>query len=191
MNNMNFQDIRRKSWFKNLMFLLVIGFIYFSGFPLWLNVQISSLQLGFSEEGAMKSYGETVYRTPILLNDVNGHTIDLSSFEGRPLFLNFWASWCVPCLAEFPSLVRASDSLPEIEFVFVNRESVEAFEEFLSKTKHDLPFYNTKSMVPPELNHKSIPATYLINREGVVVYRSFGAYDWSSSEALEFLRQLI
>lgn len=187
----NFQTIRKTGWFKNLAFLIILAFIYFSGFPLWLNVQFTKWQLSEPSAQLAAPYGETIYNSAISIENVQGEIFDLAAFKGRPVFLNFWASWCVPCLAEMPSIKTLQNEMPNVEFALVTAESQQAFQTYVNQADLDLSYYRLLSKVPVQLNHSVLPATFLIDENGLVVFRQYGAVNWDSPETLELLKEAL
>lgn len=187
----NFQTFRKTSWFKNLVFFLILAFVYFSGFPLWLNVQFTKWQLNEPNTSLAAPYGESIYGSAISIENAHGEIFDLAAFKGKPVFLNFWASWCVPCLAEMPSIKTLKTALPNVEFVLVTSESKQAFQTYLKQADLDLNHYRLLTNVPTPLNHSVLPASFIINREGVVVFRQFGAVNWDAPETLQLLKEAL
>ena len=187
----NFQTIRKTRWFKNLVFFIILAFVYFSGFPLWLNVQFAKWQLHEPKTALVAPYGESIHNSAISIENIQGEIIDLTAFKGKPIFLNFWASWCVPCLAEMPSIKMLKTALPDVEFVLVTSESKQAFQTYLKQADLDLNHYRLLTNVPTPLNHSVLPASFLINEEGVVVFRQYGAVNWNSPETLQLLKRAL
>lgn len=187
----SFNQIRKKPWFKNVVFFSVLAFLYFSGFPLWLNVQISEWQLDDVNSELAAPYGESVYESSVTLENVNGEVFDLSIYSGKPVFINFWQSWCVPCLAEFSSLEELKSQMPDVQFLFVTTENKEDFQRFVDNTEHELDFFRLLSRVPPPLQFKVVPTSLFLNDEGIVIYRHYGAANWSSDNSLSILNNAL
>lgn len=187
----DFNEIRKKPWFKNLVFFGILAFIYFSGFPLWLNIQVTKWQLDDANKELIAPYGESVYQSSLSLEDTDGNVVDLSTFGGKPLFINFWQSWCVPCLAEFESLSDLQNQMPNVEFIFITTEERAVFNQFVNKAGHELSFYRLLSKVPPPLQYKVVPTSLLLNEDGGVVYRHYGAANWASQSSILTLEKAL
>lgn len=186
-----FNEWRKQRWFKNLVFLLLILFLSFSGFPLWVNIWFTQKDLDEPSFELTQAYGDAVNLTSVNLVADNGDFVNLGMFEGKPVFINFFQSWCVPCLAEFESMKELQAQMPEVEFVFISAENEDDFYNFVSKAKVALPYYNLNSGIPRELSHKTIPTSFLLDSRGVIVFRHYAAADWSSKETAEKLKSLI
>ena len=118
------------------------------------------------------------------MTDAEGATVRLSDFKGRPVLLNFWASWCGPCKSEMPAIQEAwKQSGDEVAFVIVNMtgmdgESEEAARAFLTGNGYDFPCYFDKAnSAAAAFGVSSIPQTYLINAEGNIIGGYMGAMD--------------
>jgi thiol-disulfide isomerase/thioredoxin len=125
------------------------------------------------------------------LMGLDGRYLYGSSFRGRVLFLNFWATWCVPCVAEMPSIERLLSVIadPRIVFVCVTKESADSVKAFLAKRGLSLPVYCCDKR-PEFFDTSSLPATFVVASDGTICFRREGAARWDSDEMIVFLRRL-
>ena len=122
------------------------------------------------------------------LMDLQGKRVTLSAMKGEILLVNSWATWCPPCRAEMPSLEKLYLSYGDrVKFLIVSNEDDQLVREFIDNKKYTFPVFLAKSASPPALSSKSIPATFIINREGKVIYKKTGAFDWNSQKVKKFL----
>lgn len=126
----------------------------------------------------------------LTLKTLDGKEVDLSTYTGKKIFLNFWATWCGPCRAELPSMAQAQQALgDDYVFLLVSDEAPETLISFKNKTQ--LPFtYLHKPTSIKMLGIFSIPQTYLINSEGEVVHDFSGAHNWMAKDKLALLKGL-
>ena len=125
----------------------------------------------------------------IKLVDLENNPIDLADFKGQTVFLNFWATWCKPCILEMPSIERAQQQLRDENFVFLlaSDESIDKIKRFQNTRNFDLPFVSiTESFA--DLGIYSIPATLVIDPTGKITWNQVGALEWDAPEVLEKLR---
>ena len=120
--------------------------------------------------------------------------VTLSQFKGQVVVLNFWASWCPPCVAETPSLVRMQQKLKDKGVVVVAISADEddgAYHRFINKYGMDFVTVRDPSA---KIQHMygtiQIPETYIIDRDGVLRRKFANAFDWSTPEVTDFLSKL-
>lgn len=180
-----------KPWVKNTTFFGILAILFLTDVGKWIQVEVTRWRLDAPEYITASAQTNSIYRYDVQLIDADGERVSLSSFNGKPVFLNLWASWCVPCLAEFEGLEELRSAMPEFTFVTMNIEAQPAFERYLEKTSVDLPFYRAATPLPGELTPDAIPASYVLDEEGNVIYSFTGAADWSNPKVVEQLRKLL
>ncbi len=126
------------------------------------------------------------------LADLNGNNINLNRYKGKVVLVNYWATWCPPCIAEMPSFQDLYDLYKkEVVFLFVANDEKKKVEVFLKKKKYSMPVYFQVSQSPLEMRSNSLPTTYIINRKGEIVVDKTGAADWDSGKVRTLLDELI
>lgn len=115
--------------------------------------------------------------------DEAGNSVHLSDFIGKPVVLNFWASWCGPCRMEMPEFNEKYGEIGEdIDFVMVNltsgSETIDSAKEFVDEGGFEFPvFYDTSAEAAQTYGVYSIPTTYFIDKDGYVIANAIGAID--------------
>ncbi len=132
-----------------------------------------------------------------LFTDLAGNPFRLSDFHGQTLLVNFWASWCAPCLREMPSLDRLRTAL-DGEGLRVLAVSVDAnaavARHFLDDRLGlpDMPGYHDPRMaLGRALGVTALPATLILDRQGRIARRHDGPADWDSDSAIAMIRQIL
>ncbi len=120
------------------------------------------------------------------LRDVNGKAVSLSSLKGKVILLNFWATWCPPCKAEMPSMNKLYNEMRAkgLEIVAVSSDNALApIKEFLAKSRVDfIVLFDENKAVSKAFKVFSMPTTFLIDRNGFIVEKYYGEYDWTDAE---------
>jgi cytochrome c biogenesis protein CcmG/thiol:disulfide interchange protein DsbE len=119
-------------------------------------------------------------------------SIHLANYRGKVVLVNFWASWCEPCVEELPSLLELHHDQPDLAILAVSiDDSEDDYKRFLVRRHVDLLTVRDPSQSAAKLFHTEMwPETYIIDRQGVIRRKIVGAQDWSSPEMRAFIRGL-
>ncbi|MBO6607233.1 TlpA disulfide reductase family protein [Psychroserpens sp.] len=127
------------------------------------------------------------------LTDLNGNIINYTSLEGKVLFVNFWATWCPPCIAEMDSinaLYEHYKTNDDVAFIIVSNEDVEVIRKFMASKNYSFPVLQSVNEYPPEFNVSSIPRTFIISPSGAIVVDKTGAANWDSEDVITIINDL-
>jgi thiol-disulfide isomerase/thioredoxin len=127
-----------------------------------------------------------------VLHDARGEPLEVQTLRDRVIFLNFWATWCPPCIAELAEIQGAYEKHGgSVAFLLVTDQDPGVVEAFMEKHGYDLPVAYSSTPAPPIFEHGSIPTTYIISREGKIVVRKRGAVNWNSRGTDRIFEQLL
>jgi len=122
----------------------------------------------------------------------SGERLSLSQVQDSVIFLNFWATWCPPCIAEMPSIQRLYDEYGNrVAFILVSQESPQTVASFLGKNGYSLPTHSSLNQAPEIFSHRSIPTTFIISRSGEIVMNHKGATKWDGKKIKGILEEEI
>lgn len=137
-------------------------------------------------EAEEKANAATTPAPDFTMTDADGATLTLADFKGKPVLLNFWASWCGPCASEMPDIQSAwEEHGNDVEFVIVNMtdmngETEQSAKAFLAENNYTFPcYFDANNSAATAFGVSSIPQTYLINAEGNIIGAYMGAMDAS------------
>ena len=119
-------------------------------------------------------------------------SVHLANYRGKVVLLNFWATWCPPCIEEMPSLLQLHHQDPNLVILAVSiDEDQDAYVRFLRNRHVDLITVRDPHQTAANLFHTDMwPETYVIDRNGVIRRKFIGAQDWTSPEIIHYLNSL-
>jgi peroxiredoxin len=130
------------------------------------------------------------------LRDLAGNMMSLSQFRGKVVLLNFWATWCGPCRVEMPAMEQLYRTLPRREFeilaVSTDAQGVVVTRPFQQEMGFTFPILHDEEFrVGLIYGARSLPLTFMVDRQGVIRRKIFGARDWDSPEARDLIQILM
>ncbi len=146
-------------------------------------------------EGPAEAIADTATTTQELsFKDKEGKVLQLSALKGKVVFINFWATWCPPCIHELPSIEQLRQSLKDnkdIVFLMVDVDGdIEKSSAFMAENKYDLPLYIAAGEIPAEFLGQSIPTTVILDKAGKIVERLEGSRDYGAPEIKKALEDI-
>jgi len=181
-----------KNQVSNLALLLFIALFLFTpvgtSIKIWVNRIVAFSPSVVSEENReiLSDYNWSVK------NLASNNTYHFKDAQGKVVLINFWATWCPPCIAEMPELQALyNDYKDKITFLFVTNENKDIVYSFFNKKGYDLPAFQSIQNAPKVLASRSIPATYVIDKQGAIVIKKTGAADWNSKTVRDQLDLLL
>lgn len=179
--------IPKKSTLQNIAFIVFIVLLLFSPLGTFVKIQLNRL-MTFSPKTIAVTDQKMLSSYQWQLVDATGKRVTLEEYKGKMIFVNFWATWCPPCIAEMPSMQKLyADYHDKIVFLFVTTDSFEKANAFFVKENLTLPIYQSITNPPLEMQSSTIPATYIVDKDGNVIVAKIGAAKWNSDSFREKL----
>jgi len=130
------------------------------------------------------------------LRDLAGNVMSLSQLRGKVVLLNFWATWCGPCRVEMPAMEQLYRTFPRGEFeilaVSTDPQGVAVTRPFQKRMGFTFPIlHDSEYRVGLTYGARTIPITFMVDRQGIVRQKIFGARDWDSPEARDLIFALM
>ncbi|MGA9327161.1 MAG: TlpA disulfide reductase family protein [Salegentibacter sp.] len=122
-----------------------------------------------------------------------GELVSLEQFRGKVIFMNIWATWCPPCVAEMPGINKLYNQVKDEDIVFLMLSVDEKFQkavDYSKKKGYDFEVYRPTGPLPPSYSSQSIPTTYVISADGKLVLTNMGMGDYNTREFKQFLGSL-
>lgn len=167
-------------------------YLTFLGFVFWMlsihAAESSTLPKGILE---LKPYPAPA----IELHDIDGKPFSLKETKGSWVFVHFWASWCGPCRKEMPAIQRMWNTLQKEgwKIAMINTaEDEDTVFSFLAAHAPDIrALMDRDGQVTEKWQPRGLPATYLVDKKGIVRYQALGGRPWDEKQYMKFLRELI
>jgi thiol-disulfide isomerase/thioredoxin len=195
--NSDKEKSRKRSLIEWGLLILIAGTLYATGY----HTQVIGLaQRGLLatglitptlnvDEGNMRDAGTEFY-----FADSSFETKSIANYRGKVVFLNIWASWCPPCIAEMPSIASLLSQLKDdddIVFLLVSMdENIEDAQQFMESRNLDMPIYHYRGRDRETYSSDLIPTTYVITPGGKIAMEKQGMAKYDSPEFVEFLNKL-
>lgn len=146
-----------------------------------------SLNSQAPEQVAQKAYD-------LKLEDQQGARVNLKDYKGKVVFINFWATWCPPCLIEMPGINELYNQYKEdnhVVFLMISLDrNFDTAKTFLSEKGFDFDIYRAEGSIPQDFQTPGIPATFVLDKEGEIAKKIIGASSYNTIEFKDFLNSL-
>jgi thiol-disulfide isomerase/thioredoxin len=172
----------KKNWLNSLFGILILLMLFYPPAKVWVLQRLMDTGIFNRSANEDASYEAQ----PMQFSSANGKLITTSALKGKVVFINIWATWCPPCLAELPSIQKLYDRYKadsNVVFVLADADNkVAASSAFLDKRSINLPVYGINSALDPNLYSGTLPTTIILDREGKLMlnHAGIGRYDTES-----------
>jgi thiol-disulfide isomerase/thioredoxin len=189
------------SWKREIRFWVIVfavfGLLYVTGLH---TTVIGKVQQVFLTSGVIQpSIPENLDDLPVASRDFyfvdrESRMKSLHDYEGSVIFMNIWATWCPPCIAEMPSIASLYDEFkdhPDVKFLLISMdENFDDAVSFMSNRNYDLPIYHFRNRAQGTYESSVIPTTYVITPDGRIAIEKRGMAKYDGRRFIEFLHEL-
>lgn len=131
----------------------------------------------------------------VIFLDGEGNRYDADELTGKVVFINFWATWCPPCIAEMPSIDQLYQQFKDhdqVQFLMVDVDGeIEKSQRFMESKKLGLPVHVARGEIPSAWLGRSIPTTIILDKNGEIAARNEGMADYSRKEVVNLINELL
>lgn len=186
--------VNRKNIYNAALIVLVLVLAFVP--PAKALVLEGLMEMGFFKPNVLKKQEQEamVGLSGIRFRDVKGKTVDLGDLKGKVIFLNFWATWCPPCLAEMPGVNQLYEKFKndeEVVFILADADgNLVKAQKFMDKKHYLLPVYRVDSEIPDQLFKGSLPTTVVFDKAGRISYNESGAANYGDANFIKFINRL-
>lgn len=181
------------------IFLGVIMVLYLTG----LHTEVFGfLQRGILATGLLNPDTESIERESSTLPDADfnfslrnskGETVDMQDLKGKVIFMNIWATWCPPCIAEMPAINKLYEKTKNDNVIFVMISVDEDFQkavQFRERKGYEFEVYSLVTNMPPMYHSSNIPTTFVIDSKGKLAMVHKGMSNYNSDKFLAYIQSL-
>ena len=159
-------------------------------------ILLSGLSIWYVSKGYHPSPKEGTLSPSFSLNDLSGRTYSLANYRGKVLLINFWATWCNPCVSEMASLDKLYQKLKDKNFellaISVDEGGWDEIKKFLQKHPVTFPILlDSDYKVADQYGTYRVPESYLIDSQGKIIDKILGAQEWDSPEMLSKIEKAL
>ncbi|GAA4799986.1 hypothetical protein GCM10023231_30930 [Olivibacter ginsenosidimutans] len=185
----------RKNGFSMLVGIAIVILLVNPDAKSWILRQLMVTGI-FNANISQKTFDATSTSTVDFdFEDEKGTVQNTSSLGGQVVFINFWASWCPPCRAEFPSIEKLYSKFknnPDVFFLMINEDNnLAAAKAYLEKEKSSIPLYKVEGNVPDVIYSGTLPTTIVLDKNGKVRFHHEGFANYGAEKFVKQLEELI
>jgi thiol-disulfide isomerase/thioredoxin len=190
-----FGQFIRRNGFSILMGIFIVVILVNPDAKSWVLRQLMATGV-YNARIERKGYDVTNQAfTDFDFEDGKGTVQHTASLRGKVVFINFWASWCPPCRAEFPSieiLYSRFKNNPDVSFLTVNEDNeLSAANAYMKGENFTVPFYKTRGNVPDAIYTGTLPTTIVLDKNGTIRFRHEGLANYGSEKFMKQIEDLI
>lgn len=182
-----------KSNFMNGLFIIAMLVLIFSPGAKAFVIK-GLMQIGFFRPAINNKNEKQAASPEAVFTDASGTAVNLSSLKGKVIFLNFWATWCPPCIAEMPGidkLYKSFSNREDIVFLMVDADGdLSTSQAFMEAHNYGFPLYAANPGTSSGLFTGTLPSTIIINKKGNIVFRETGAANYNTKQFADFITNL-
>lgn len=176
-----------------IILITVGGFIYLMG---WHTILLGKLQQAILYTGIIQPSeveDDRFASYNFNIESLEGELVSFQTFEGKPVFINFWATWCPPCIAEMPDIHGLyEETSKDVQFVMLSLDQdEEKAKRFIEERGFKFPVYFLRSGLPSSYETHAIPTTYLLDKDGKIRIENHGMAKYNTSKFKALLAEVM
>lgn len=173
--------------------ILVFAVIYLTGMQaeVFGKVQQAVLYTGVMNAGELDESVQNKASYNFKLLNEEGKIVDAETLRGKTIFMNIWATWCAPCVAEMPGINQLYNKVkdePNVVFLMISEDKdFQTAKDWVAKKGYDFPIYQLASRLPDQYETQVVPTTVVISSEGKVIVKKTGMANYNTRKFRKLL----
>ncbi|MCF8336324.1 MAG: TlpA family protein disulfide reductase [Bacteroidales bacterium] len=184
----------KKSWFgkiTDLLFILLLILLIIPASRKELMTYGSKIRMYLTSVETKEQASQLEGKNSMVFRDDQGNRYTLSDFLDKPVFINFWATWCPPCRAEMPTIEGLYKQYGgDVHFLIVSNQPLSKQEKFLAEEGYDFPYYRLISRPRGSFSYSVLPTSMVIAKNNRIILRKEGAVNWQSRKVKKIFNNL-
>jgi thiol-disulfide isomerase/thioredoxin len=189
-----YKKFKQKKWYSkagDIFTLLLIVLIIIPSTRKELRTYASKVKMHLTSVEKEEKQISPDAKSSLILKDTEGNQTTLSAHLNKPVFINFWATWCPPCRAEMSSIQKLYNTYKnEVNFLIISDQSMGKQQGFLEQNNYKLPVYQLLSRPKGSFAYNVLPTTMVISSDEKIILKKEGAHNWNSKKIHDILRSL-
>ena len=189
-----YDKFRKKRWYSKLfdaLFVFLVIMLIIPSTRKEVMTYTSKVRMYLTPVEEKEEKKELTGKSTMVFRDGEGEQHNIGEYLDKPVFINYWATWCPPCRAEMPTLEKLYQQYgQDIHFLFISNQPMGKQQDFLNQHNYELPVYQLASRPGGSFSYSVLPTSLIINRENRVILRKEGAVNWQSKSVREIFDRL-
>ncbi len=180
-----------------ILVILLVSLLQLTGFKevAGFYAQSAALHSGFRDATVETVKNPAKFDYNFTIKDLTGNKVNFETYQGKVIFLNMWATWCGPCRSEMADIQKLYEKIDKEKVAFVmlsidedrNNQKVV---DYISNKAFSFPVFLPSGYLPEQLQVPSIPTTFVISKDGLVVTKEVGSKNYNTDKFKQFLEDL-
>ncbi len=190
------KKVNRRDIIELAVIVVIFAVIYFTGSQaeVFGRVQQVVLKTGVMNVGELDEEDKLDADYDMKLVDTEGNILDVQDLKGKTIFMNYWATWCAPCVAEMPSIDGLYEKVgedPNIAFLMISEDKrMSTARGWVKRKGFSFPIYKLASPIPDIYETGVVPTTFVISPEGKIVVAKTGMANYNSRRFVKLMKKL-